>query len=111
MPPREPNVTWLGETPAIYSYTSSGAVYYPNLTYLEQQRMVREARRDRIRQTRPPPLSDHLVFERLRMIEEQRARRAAEIERRTIGAFPMYPRGRGARGDGGTDAPGRGNTI
>lgn len=118
MSPREPNITWLGEGPATYSYTSAGAVHYPNLTFVQQQRMVVQARRQRIRQTRPPPLRDHIAVERMRIIEEQRARRAEAIEMRARSRFvpgEYYPggRGRGGRGGrgGGEGGPGRGSVL
>jgi hypothetical protein len=74
MAPREPNVKWLGDGPEVYSYTNRGGFTYSNLTFVEQQRFVRDARRQEER--------ERIEFRRHARQERQRQTRERERQER-----------------------------
>jgi hypothetical protein len=44
MAPREPNVTWLGDQPATFSFITRSGEMVRNLTYVQRQRIQRTER-------------------------------------------------------------------
>ncbi len=111
MPPREPNVTWVGDGPADYSYTNPGGFTYTNLTFVEQQRFVRDTRRQQERQRyefRRQVERERQRQERIRERQErarqrqQREQRARELQWENLPNAPPRGWGRGGgRGGGG----------
>jgi hypothetical protein len=87
MPPRQTNVTWVGEGPATFSYTYTPSGFTTRgLTYLQQQRMARETRRS-MNTIRAQERQFIREQERQRREREQRRRQQLELQ----GAFPTYP--------------------
>jgi len=99
MPPREPNVTWIGEGPSTFTYINDPSGFtYTGITRVQQQRLSRETRRymGRIRaQEREFIIAEErerrnrLRLERERTRERDRQRR--ERNQNVGGPFPSYP--------------------